>query len=371
MKSSYLRAVVETAVDGVILIDPHGKVLLFNPACERIFGYSAEEIVGGDVKRLMPQPYQGEHDQYLANYQATRERKIIGIGRQVLGRRKSGETFPMDLSVGEVEGAEEAAYVGILRDVTERVRESEQRELLIEQLVKSNAEQTHFVHAVSHDLREPLRMINAFAGRLAGKYSEQLDALGKEWLALVTDASLRMNAQLDDLVEFARLSNDAEQGKIVDAGRIVDNVVESLSKAIERAGGEVTHGPLPQLVVNPMRFERLMQNLIGNALKYVARDVSPRVRVEAAREGDFWRVSVADNGIGIDPRHFQRIFEPFKRLHGHGQYEGTGLGLSICRKIAEGFGGVISVQSSEGQGSAFSFTIPINQQRAATSEHDD
>jgi signal transduction histidine kinase len=109
-----------------------------------------------------------------------------------------------------------------------------------------------------------------------------------------------------------------------------------------------------------MRFERMMQNLIGNALKYVARDVSPRVRIEAAREGDFWRVSVADNGIGIDPRHFQRIFEPFKRLHGHGQYEGTGLGLSICRKIAEGFGGVISVQSSEGQGSTFSFTIPIH-----------
>jgi len=355
-----LTAIVETAVDGIILMDSRGKVAFFNRACERIFGYSAEEVVGGNVKRLMPQPYQDEHDQYLLNYQNSGVRKIIGIGRQVLGRRKSGEIFPMDLSVGEVAGRGEVAYVGILRDVTERVRADEQRERLIEQLAKTNAEQTHFVHAASHDLREPMRMITAFCGRLAKDYRDRLDAKGGEYLSLVIAASEHMNRLLDDLVEFARLSNDAERGSLFDANLVVDRVIESLSNSIQRFDAEITHSDLPNITANPIRFERLMQNLIGNALKYVAMDVRPSVRIEAEREGANWRFSVADNGIGIDPRHFERIFEPFKRLHARGRYDGTGLGLAICRKIVEGFGGEISVRSSEGKGSTFIFTIPAD-----------
>jgi PAS domain S-box-containing protein len=177
MNRSRLRAVVDTAVDGIILMDARGTVTMFNPACESIFGYAAEEIIGGDVKRLMPSPYRDEHDQYLENYQRTGERKIIGIGREVLGLRKSGETFPMDLSVGKVEDDEGSSYVGILRDVTERKRadelreqligqltaRNEERERFVEQLTAKNAEQTHFLRAASHDLREPLRMITASA----------------------------------------------------------------------------------------------------------------------------------------------------------------------------------------------------------------
>jgi signal transduction histidine kinase len=167
---------------------------------------------------------------------------------------------------------------------------------------------------------------------------------------------------LDDLVEYARLSNDAERGARFDANLVVDSVIESLSSPIRRSDAEITHEVLPHITANTGRFERLMQNLIGNALKYVAEDVRPCVRVEAARESAFWRFSVSDNGIGIDPRHFERIFEPFKRLHNRGRYDGTGLGLAICRKIVESFGGRISVRSSEGQGSTFSFTIPIDQE---------
>jgi len=370
MINSQLHAIVDTAVDGIILMDTRGKVTLFNRACERIFGYAASEVVGGDVKRLMPKPYQDEHDQYLLNYQCSRVPKIIGIGRQVLGLRKSGEIFPIDLSVGEVADGGEAAYVGILRDVTERVRADEQRERLIEQLAKSNAEQTHFVHAASHDLREPMRMITAFCGRLAKDYADRLDPRGAEYLSLAVAASEHMNRLLDDLVEFARLSNDADRGSTCDTNLVVDHVIDGLSKTIQREDAEIAHGVLPQVTLNPIRFERLMQNLIGNALKYVAPDVRPRVRVDAAREGPFWRFSVTDNGIGIDPRHFERIFEPFKRLHSRGRYDGTGLGLAICRKIVEGFGGAISVRSSEGQGSTFSFTIPVDRRTEEYSKHD-
>ena len=370
MLASSLRAILDTAVDGIILMDASGKVTMFNSACERIFGYAAEEIVGGDVKRLMPNPYHDEHDQYLLNYQRTGQRKIIGIGRQVVGQRKSGETFPMDLSVGEAINDFGVFYVGILRDVSDRVRAEEQRESLVEHLAKSNEEQTHFVHAASHDLREPLRMISSFCGRLARDYSERLDPRGAEYLSLAVAASEHMKRLLDDLVDFARLSDDAGRNSRFDANGVVDQVIDGLSKVIQRSDAQITRCALPQITVNPNRFERLMQNLIGNALKYAAEDVRPHIQVDAAREGAFWRFSVADNGIGIDPRHFERIFQPFKRLHARGRYEGVGLGLAICRKIVEGFGGALSVRSSEGQGSTFTFTIPTDVDSDKDATHD-
>ena len=366
MIASSLRAIVETAADGIILMDARGNVTLFNAASERIFGYAAAEVVGNNVKQLMPEPYREEHDQYLLNYQQSMQRKIIGIGRRVVGRRKSGENFPLDLSVGEAIAEQGVHYVGILRDVSDRVRAEEQRERLIEQLAKSNEEQTHFVHAASHDLREPLRMISTFCKRLSSDYSDRLDARGGEYLSLAVEASEHMKRLLDDLVDFARLSDVAERSSRFDSNLVVDQVVSGLAMVVQRSAAEITRGHLPEISVNPVRFERLMQNLIGNALKYVAEDATPRIHVEAAQEGEFWRFSVADNGIGIEPRHFERIFEPFRRLHGRGRYEGAGLGLAICRKIVEGFGGALTVQSSVGQGATFNFTIPVNADAGAS-----
>jgi PAS domain S-box-containing protein len=371
MNKSHLHAVVDTAVDGIILMDAGGTVTVFNPACERIFGYAAEEIVGGDVKRLMPSPYRDEHDHYLENYQRTGERKIIGIGREVVGLRKSGETFPMDLSVGKVEDDDEASYVGILRDVTERKRadqlrerligqltaRNEERERFVEQLAAKSEEQTYFLHAASHDLKEPLRMITAFCGRLSKSYGERLDKRGAEYLQLSIAATVRMTRLLDDLVEFGRLGLVADRSSFFNATEVINQVLDTFADPIRERRAEIALGPLPRIYGNPIRFQGLMQNLIGNAMKYVAEGVVPRIQVTSKQEGEFWQFSVSDNGIGIAPRHHEQIFEPFKRLHAKNRYEGAGLGLAICRKIVDGFGGVISVRSSEGEGSTFSFTV--------------
>jgi PAS domain S-box-containing protein len=357
MIRSHLHAILITAVDGVILMDAAGKVIMFNPACEQIFGYAADQIVGGDIRLLMTPLYGQEYGRYLADYGQGSEAKIIGKGREVVGKRSSGECFPMDFSVGRVEGGGEVAYVCIVRDVTERKRAEEQRERLMEELVSRNAEQTHFIHAASHDLREPLRMISSFCGRLSKDYSDVLDARGREFLMLSITATEQMNLLLDDLADFARLKVEAERGSRFETKAVLDGILDSFSEAIKGSGARITYAGLPVIQGNPFRFERLMQNLIGNALKYVADGVAPRIHIEASREADFWRFSVTDNGIGIDPRHFGQIFEPFKRLHGRGRYNGTGLGLAICRKIVEGFGGVLTVHSSEGQGSTFSFTV--------------
>jgi two-component system sensor kinase FixL len=359
MNKSRLHAIVDTAVDGIILMDACGTVTMFNPACERIFGYAADEIVGGDIKQLMPSPYRDEHDQYLENYRRTGQRKIIGIGREVVGRRKSGDMFPLDLSVGKVEDDDEVSYVGILRDVTERKRADELREQFIEQLTVQNEERTHFVHVASHDLREPLRMISAFCGRLSKGYADRLDERGNEYLSLVLAASAQMTRLLDDLVDFGRLGLEAARGSKFDSSLVLDQVLETFDDPIRESHAEITRGQLPQIYGNPIRFQRLFQNIIGNGLKYVSQGVHPRIHVAATQEGEFWRFSVLDNGIGIEPRHYQRIFEPFKRLHAKGRYDGSGLGLAICRKIVEGFGGDISVRSNEGEGSTFTFTVKI------------
>ena len=352
-----LRAVVDTAVDGIIFIDAKGAVTMFNPACERMFGYPAAEIIGHNIKRLMPEPYHAEHDGYLSNYRRTGDRKIIGIGREVFGRRQDGETFPIELSVGEASVDGEPFYVGILRDITERHRAAQQRERLIDQLAASNEETAHFAHVASHDLREPLRMITAFCGLISSDYGERIEERGREYLALAIAGAGQMRSLLDDLVDYSNLGTEAERAFWFEAGDSLEHVQGQLHEAIRVSGAHVTNGEMPRLYGNPIRFMRLLQNLVGNALKYVPEGTAPHVNIAASAEGEFWRFDIRDNGIGVDTRHFEQIFEPFKRLHDQSHYAGVGLGLAICRKIVTGFGGDISVQSSPGQGSTFSFTI--------------
>ena len=205
-------------------------------------------------------------------------------------------------------------------------------------------------------------MVAAFCGRLSKDYGDRLDDRGKEYLSLAVSATSQMTRLLDDLVDFGRLGLEAARGSKFDATQVVDRVLENFDESIRESGAKISQDLLPLVYGNPIRFHRLMQNLIGNALKYVAEDVSPQIHVTANRDGAFWRFSVSDNGIGIEPRHYERIFEPFKRLHGKDRFQGNGLGLAICRKIVEGFGGEMSVSSNQGRGSTFSFTVRIDRE---------
>jgi len=352
-----LRAVVDTAVDGVILIDSRGIVRMFNPACEQLFGYWQDEVVGQNVKMLMPAPFHDEHDEYLENYRRSGERKIIGIGREVEGRRRDGTKFPMELSVGEVRHKNEPLFVGIIRDVTKRRQAEEQRELMMKRLTESDIERGHFAHVAAHDLGQSVRMVSSFCGLLSTHYGDRLDERGREYIALMAAAARTMSALLDDLVEHGRLDFEKENEAWFDADKSLTDVLGSLSETIEATHAVVTHDELPMMCASPVRFARLLQNLIGNAIKYVAPGVAPRVHVSARTTADEWIFSVADNGIGIDPKYQARIFEPFKRLHTASQYAGTGMGLAICKKIVQGFGGQLSVESRPTQGSTFTFSI--------------
>ena len=246
---------------------------------------------------------------------------------------------------------------GITMDLTERKRIELTREQLIAELTASNEERAHFAHVASHDLREPLRMVESFCRLLSDSYADKLDARGQEFIKLAVSGAIRMRELVDDLVDYGRLGDHAERGVWFDSSQSLERVLENLHEAILESGAEVRSGPLPRLYGNPIRFIRLLQNLIANALKYVPGGVAPLVEIAAILEGDVWRFSVRDNGIGIEERHLERIFEPFRRLHGKDQYPGTGLGLAICRKIVQGFGGRIWVVSEPGRGSTFLFTV--------------
>ena len=251
---------------------------------------------------------------------------------------------------------------GVSMDVTSRRQAEEVKAQLIDQLTTSNEEKGHFANVAAHDLREPLRMVAAFCSLLSENYAKQIDDRGREYISLIVSAAKQMQELLDDLVDFGRLGEEADRSSWFDASEAFQRVVENLHETILESKAEITCDPLPRIHGNQVRFIRLLQNLVGNGIKYVEPGVMPRIHITAKEIDGFWRFSVVDNGIGIEPHHFDRIFEPFKRLHAKSAYKGTGLGLAICRKIVDGFGGTIGVRSAPGAGSTFEFTVKTSQE---------
>jgi signal transduction histidine kinase len=226
------------------------------------------------------------------------------------------------------------------------------------ELQRSNEELERFASVASHDLREPLRSISGFIGLLQRRHGDGLDPDARQWIAYAMEGTQRMNTLIGDLLEYSRAGRPgATGGEVADLQVAWDHALASLSAAIEESGAQVSAGPLPRVAAGQREMNQVMQNLVGNAIKYRG-DRTPVVRAEAERTGRGWRVVVRDNGIGIEPRHLDRIFVLFQRLHTHDDYEGSGMGLSIVKKIVEARGGTVGVESAAGEGSRFTVVLP-------------
>ncbi len=259
-------------------------------------------------------------------------------------------------------------------DVTERRKAQKDLAEKTAALARSNAELEEFAYIASHDLQEPLRKVQAFGDRLQSRYGDRLDARGRDYLGRMQNAASRMRALIDDLLTYSRVTTKANPFEPVDLNVVADGVVADLVVRIEETGGGVDVGPLPTVHADRVQMRRLLQNLIGNALKFHREDEPPMVRVyaemldaeddpvfeDAGSEGAC-RIFVADNGIGFDMAYVKQVFAPFQRLHGRVEYEGTGMGLAICRKIVARHGGDITAQSEPGQGTTFIINLPLNQ----------
>ena len=365
------QAVFDTAVDGILVIDEAGKVESVNRSTERIFGYAAAELLGRNVSVLMPEPDQSRHDDYLRHYLATGERKIIGIGREVVGRRKDGTTFPLDLSVSEVRLGERRVFTGIVRDVTVRRHAEEEIRQLTEslerrvvertaQLEEANLQLEAFAYSVSHDLRAPLRAVQGFAQALLEDYGEKLDETGREYARRAVGAAGDMDKLIRDLLEYSRLGRREIPLSDLPLAPVVRTAVAHLDGELAARGAAVDVEPGDCTVRgNAAVLGQVLANLLSNAAKFVRPGEVPRVRLDCQRLGDgFVRVNVHDNGIGVAPEHQKRIFNAFERLHGSEEYPGTGIGLAIVRRGAERMGGRFGLESAVGRGSTFWVDLP-------------
>ena len=223
-------------------------------------------------------------------------------------------------------------------------------------LQRSNTELEQLAYVASHDMQEPLRMVASYLQLVAQRYQGRLDADADEFIGYAVDGAKRMQALINDLLAYSRLGTKARPFEPTDCNVVVSTALSHLRIAIADSGAVVTHDPLPVIMGDPSQLLQLFQNLLANAVKFRG-DAVPRVHVSAEPAGAGWRFTVSDNGIGIAPEYFERIFVLFQRLHGRGAYPGTGIGLAICKKVVERHGGHIEVQSEPGQGSTFVFTL--------------
>jgi len=264
-----------------------------------------------------------------------------------------------------------AANEALRQEVEDRHRAEKTVRQVADELKRSNRELEQFAAVASHDLQEPLRKIQAFGDRLYGQIHDQLDDKGRDYLDRILASAGRMRALIDGLLEFSRVSTRVQPMVQVDLGQLAREVVSDLDGRLQQSGGQVEMDELPIISADPLQMRQLLQNLLGNALKFQRPDVPPLVRVSSrmvsgpSSDGDtepqaaHCELSVTDNGVGFDPTYAEQIFELFQRLHGRDQYEGTGMGLAICKKIAERHGGSISVTSTPGQGSRFVVQLPV------------
>jgi PAS domain S-box-containing protein len=369
-----LRLILDNVLDGIITINVHGNILSFNQAAERIFGYQKDEVLGRNIRLLMPEHYQLKHDDYLQRYLKTGEARIIGTGQELEARRRDGTAVPIQLNVTEFNLDGERQFIGLVRDISRRKRAEDELRALNAQLEQrvidrtsdlaaANRELESFSYSVSHDLRAPLRAIAGFAQILAEDHAAELSDEGLRLLGVVRNNVGRMGQLIDDLLSYSRCSRQPLQARRVDMQGLVAQLVEELRPHWEGRQVEFRIETLPPCVGDAALLRQVWQNLLANAVKFTRGRSPAKIEIGARLESSrpqrytYW---IRDNGVGFDMRYAGKLFGVFQRLHSQTEFEGTGVGLAIVQNVVERHGGTVRAEAEPGAGAEFQVTLPAD-----------
>jgi len=350
-----MQLLLDSALDAIISVDHDGSVIAWNTQAERIFGYSSEQAVGCKIADLIvPPAYRDGHRQGMARFMATGTGKLIGTRLEITGLRANATEFPIELAISALKIKGRYFFSAYIRDITERKQAEAE-------LTRSNADLEQFAYAVSHDMRQPLRMVSSYLFLIENALVGRLDEETKQCLNFAINGAKRMDAMILSLLDYSRIGRVFESKVALSSKAALDEALVFLGPEISACHGEVkVSGDWPELFASRDELTRLLQNLIGNALKYHQDGQPPQVEVHGTVHRASLRVEVRDQGIGIEPEQMHRLFKVFSRLQAHSRFEGSGVGLALCRKIVEHHGGSIGAESAgAGQGCVFWFELPM------------
>ena len=350
------RLILEQTAEAIVVVDHAGVIVRRSESANQL---ARRPVLMGSFDEAFALTASGipfDTSRILAAVHAGQ--KISGLEVEMLQSDRSTSTLLLSASPLSTDGNEFLGCVITLTDITERKRTEEALATQAEELARTNSDLRQFAYSASHDLREPLRQLVVFSELLQTRYQHALDGQAGVLIQHAVDSAHHMERLLEDLLSYTRAA-DAPQGaaRFTDANEVVHKTLAIFEEQIAASGARIDCQPLPMLAVHDVHLTQLFQNLIGNALKYRGPE-APRISISAERTNGMWRLTVADNGIGINPAYQSQIFGLFQRLHGGGKYSGSGIGLAICQKIVQRYGGRIWVESEPGSGSRFTFTLP-------------
>jgi PAS domain S-box-containing protein len=351
------RLAIEAAPTGMLMVDQEGKIVLVNAQVEKLFGYAREALIGQPVEILVPSETRGRHPDFRAGFYRDLRTRPMGAGRDLFGRRRDGSEVPIEIGLNPLHTEAGIFVLSSIVDITERKRIESALQEKTEELERSNRDLEQFAYVASHDLREPLRMVATYVTLLEREYGDKLDGDAQKYIRFAVDGAARMARLVSDLLAYARVGSSTKPFELVDCNSVLREVLANVRASAEECRAEISVTELPTVRGDHSQLGQLFQNLLQNALKF-RREVPPQIRIWAEPGDGQWIFRIDDNGIGVEARFFERIFELFQRLHGQDRYPGTGMGLALCKRIIERHGGRIWLTSEFGVGSTFSFCVP-------------
>jgi PAS domain S-box-containing protein len=361
-KENLLQMIISATGEAMILIGNDGLITLFNPAAEEMFGCKKEDMLGQPLDRLMPEQYRHHHSQYVQSYFATgKPDGIIGSTVELPALRSDGHIFQMEMSLSAGSLGDKQFVIAVARDITERKQTEICQDELLKKVDNINKELKDFVSIVSHDLKAPLRGIKTLASWIISDCSDKLNDQAKEHINLLLERVERMYNLIEGALQYSRAGQAEEKQVHVNLNNFVPEIIdmvvppENITVTIENE--------LPVIECEETHIMQLLQNLLSNAIKYMDKPQG-WIKIGCIEQDGFWEFSVADNGPGIEEKHFERIFKIFQALPTSPDFEGTGVGLTVAKKIVELYEGRIWLESKIGEGSTFFFTLPKQKMEA-------